>query len=190
KKGFDLYSENPEFCISTALYNYYIEHYREKGFFYRSLLFTFPKGDKKKGLQLLSEGHNKGLFTSVECLLYLAHLNFKMENKPFVGLGHCKILYEEYPANERFQEMYIENLLQCKKYSAAAKVLQQFKRSDNDYYKPKAILFEAIINLEKNKNLPLAKRYLLKSIEQLESLPGDNDHFKSLAFLKLAQLEE
>lgn len=189
KKGFDLCDDNAEFYISTGLYNYYIEYYRDKGFFYRSLLFPFPVGDKKEGLELLTKGYDQGLFTSVECLLYLAHINFKLENKPFTGLKHCKVLYEKYSTNYRFQEMYVENLLYCKKYQDAIPILNKLKKSNEEYYLSKSWLFDGILTLEYDKNLAKAKTELVEAFNTLESLPGDNDHYKSLACLKLAQLE-
>ena len=190
KKGFDLCDQNPEFYISTALYNYYIEYYRQKGFFYRSLLFPFSKGDQQKGLELLLKGYQKGLFTKVESLLYLAHLYFKFENKPFVGLNYCRQLYEKFPSNFKFQEMYIENLLYCKKYVEASEVLGHLKKSNQEYYQSKATMFEGIIAFEHSKDLRTAKEMLNEAITALDNLSGDNDHYKSLASLKLAQLEE
>lgn len=190
KKGFDLQDENHEFYISTALYNYYIEHYRNKGFFYRSLLFTFSKGDQEEGLRLLSKGYEKGLFTSVESLLYLAHINFKFEKKPIKGLEYMEALYKRFPTNFKFQEMYIENLLACSKYKEASLILDHFKKTNNIFYQSKAMLFTGIIALEFSKNINQAEKYIQRALHSIDKLPGDNDHYKSVAYLKLAQLHE
>ncbi len=190
KKGFDWCYQYPEFYISTGLYNYYIEFYREKGFFYQSLLWPFSSGDKAKGLEFLKLGNEHATFTAVESKLYLAHLYFKLENKPFEGLKYSRELIEEFPNNTKFQEMYAENLLACKKIEEANVMIAQLEKHDNKYTAPKAKLFQGMWLLQHNGDFAKAKKLIENALLALEKLPGDHDHFKSLAFLKLGELEK
>jgi hypothetical protein len=189
KNGFEWCEQNPEFYISTGLYNYYIEFYRDKGFFYQSLLWPFSNGNKSLGLEYLKKGNAQATFSKVECRFYLAHLNFKLENNPELGLKYCKELIDQFPNNLKFIEMYVENLLACKRYDDIPVLLKVLSASGDHFVTSKAKLFAGFLIFEQQHNYKEARALLLESLNQMNSLSGDNDHFKSVAHLKLGELE-
>ncbi len=189
KKGFDWCSNYPEFNISTGLYNYYIEFYRDKGFFYQSLLWPFSKGYKKEGLNYLKVGSEKATFSKVECQLYLSHLYFKMENDPETGLKYIESLRGEFPNNSKFVEMHTENLIALNRYDQAKKVLASQAQNSNNFFHAKRLLFKGMISYGLNSKIDSTKKLLNSAIKEIEKLPGDNDHYLSLAYLTLAKIE-
>ncbi len=189
KKGFDWCEGYPEFNISTGLYNYYIEFYRDKGFFYQSLLWPFSKGDKKKGLDYLKVGSEKATFSKVECQLYLAHLYFKMENDPKTGLKYIQNLRDNFPNNSKFVEMHTENLIALNMYDQAEKALASQVQNSNEFFHAKRLLFKGMISYGLNSKIVDTKGLLHSAIKEIEKLAGDNDHYLSLAYLTLAKIE-
>lgn len=189
KKGFDWCQENPEFYISTGLYNYYVELYREKGFFYQSLLWPFSKGDKLEGLEYLKKGSAQATFSKVECEIFLAHLIFKMQNNPSEGLSYLKNLRYKYPNNTKFAEMEVENLLALNQLSAVNKPLSLLTESENSYTQAKGLLFKNILHLLQGKGIAEDTNGLKKSVMQFEEMEGDQEHYLSLAYLYLSRAE-
>jgi hypothetical protein len=189
KKGFEWCEQNPEFYISTGLYNYYIEFYRDKGFFYQSLLWPFSSGNRALGLDYLKKGNVKATFSEIECRFYLAHLNFKLENNPELGLKYCKELIDQFPNNLKFIEMYIENLLACKRFEEIPALLASLSATDDRFVSSKAKLFKGFLLFEQHGDFEKARALLLESLILMNTIVGDNDHFKSVAHLKLGELE-
>lgn len=188
KKGFEWCEDYPEFYISTGLYNYYIEFYREKGFFYQSVLWPFPNGNKAQGLAFLKQGAQKAIFSEVETILYLSHLYFKMESDPHTSLEYISYLRERFPNNSKFVEMEVENLLALKRFSKAMTSLNTQSTNTEPNFLARKELFEgiALVNIG---NDPAASSELLKSaMNKFDNLPGDNDHYISVAYYHLALL--
>lgn len=190
KKGFEWCEQNPEFYISTGLYNYYVEFYRDKGFFYQSLLWPFSKGDRSDGLKYLKKGSGLATFSKVECEIYLAHLNFKMQNNPGLGLTYIQNLRQKFPNNTKFAEMEIENLIALNRIDETFKPLALLKNTNDDYTLLKIMLFESIAQVVQNRQLDAQKRQLQKSIKELDELDGDQEHYLSLAYLYLGKAEK
>lgn len=189
KKGSEWCEQNPEFCTTTGLYNYYIELYREKGFFYQTLLWPFSKGNKSKGLEYLQKASKEAVFTKVEAVLFLSHLNFKMEKNPKRGLDYIEQLREKYPGNLKFMEMHIENLIALDQNKKANNILVSFKSSNDPYISAKRQLFKGILTFAVYDDFEKASVQLHKAINQLSSLEGDQEHYLCLAYLYLAKLE-
>ncbi|MEQ9656609.1 hypothetical protein [Fulvivirga sp.] len=189
KKGFEWCETNPEFYTTTGLYIYYIEFYREKGFFYRSLLWPFSKGDKKKGLEYLKEASQKATFTKVEALYYLAHLNYKMEASPANALPYANQLVRQYPSNPKFIDLKIEMLIADKQYSKAGEMLLNFNVADIPYLNARKCLYQGILTLTSENNYRKAETQIKVAIKMFEELLGDQDHYLSLAYMYLGTLE-
>lgn len=189
KKGFEWCKQNPEFYTTTGLYNFYVELYREKGFFYQTLLWPFSKGSKIKGLKYLEKASEKAVFTKVEATIFLSHLNFKMEIKPEKGLQYLKELRQRYPNNLKFIEMHIENLLALKQFDEAEKLLPLLQKKDDPYVSAKNQLFGGILTSEIDGDYLKADVQLKEAINQFDTLEGDQDHYQSLAYFYLAKME-
>lgn len=189
KKGFEWCERNPEFYTTTGLYNYYIELYREKGFFYQTLLWPFSKGSKTKGLEYLREASVEAIFTKVEAMLFLSHLNFKMEMNPEKGLHYIQQLRKQYPDNLKFIEMHIENLMALNEYGQAREIMASFTKKEDPYVSAKRSLFSGILTFKLDNDLEKSVEELIKAINKLNALEGDQKHYLSLAYIYLAKLE-
>lgn len=189
KKGFEWCDKYPEFLTTTGLYNYYIEFYREKGFFYQSLLWPFSKGDKQAGLVYLKNAGKSAVFTKVEAIQYLAHLNFKMEDNPDTALEYIDELISLYPNNSIFRDLHIEILLELNQLDKAQVSLNRHEVGDNPYLLPRKHLYQAAIKTGLG-DLTNAKKEIKQSINALNQLPLDQDHHLSLAFYYLSVIEK
>lgn len=189
KKGFDWCDTNPEFYTTTGLYNYYIEFYREKGFFYRSLLWPFSKGEKEKGLEYLEQASKKATFTKVEALYYLAHLNYKMESNPSKALPYADQLVNQYPKNPKFIDLKIETLIADKQYHKAQQMLTSFDVSNIPYLAARKSLYEGIITLVQFGDKNQAEKQLKIALSKFQNLMGDQDHYLSLVYMYLGTIQ-
>ncbi|QSE95991.1 hypothetical protein [Fulvivirga lutea] len=190
KKGFEWCETYPEFLTTTGLYNYYIEYYREKSFFYQSLLWPFSKGDKMAGLEYLKKASKSAVFTKVEAIQYLAHLNFKTEVNPQAALGYIEKLVTLYPKNSIFRDLHVELLLELKQFAHAELSLNKLDVSGNEYLIPRKRLYESILKLEMHNDLNEAKKGIIRSIKEFQSLELEQDHHLSLAYYYLSAIEK
>ncbi|MDY0092823.1 MAG: tetratricopeptide repeat protein [Candidatus Vecturithrix sp.] len=89
--------------LGYGLYNYYAYLYREKIGWWRFLL-SLPKGDKKKGLELLEKVREEGSYANIEAWYFLIEI-YKDERNPELR-ARARVLSEElrqkYPHNPFF----------------------------------------------------------------------------------------
>ena len=92
--------------LGYGLYNYYAYLYREKIGWWRFLL-SLPKGDKKKGLELLEKVREEGIYANIEAWYFLIEI-YKEEKDPALR-ARAQTLSEElrrkYPHNPFFHTL-------------------------------------------------------------------------------------
>ncbi|GAK55704.1 hypothetical protein U27_02661 [Candidatus Vecturithrix granuli] len=92
--------------LGYGLYNYYAYLYREKIGWWRFLL-SLPKGDKKKGLELLEKVREEGIYANIEAWYFLIEI-YKEEKDPTLR-ARARTLSEElrqkYPHNPFFHTL-------------------------------------------------------------------------------------
>jgi hypothetical protein len=94
---------HPEYKLFSGLYLYFAQVVREDYPFISVYLLFFPKGDKKKGLQLLKEGvRSDNIAVSTESAYFLMKIFFNVEKNYREALVYSKILVDRYPENPVF----------------------------------------------------------------------------------------
>ncbi|MCS6822689.1 MAG: tol-pal system protein YbgF [Cytophagaceae bacterium] len=95
-----------EFLFGTALFNYYGEWFRDEYPWLKPLMVFFPKGDKKKGLEQLTEVSNNAFWTRAEAQYFLMKIYFIEEDDDAKAYPIAKYLYETFPDNPYFHRLY------------------------------------------------------------------------------------
>ena len=184
KRGFEWAEQEPEYLTTTGLYNYYIHLYREKGFFYQTMLWPFPDASKHDGLYYLKRAAEEALFTQAEAKMFLAHLYLRMEDNPEQALVYSEQLIAEYPENYYFRQLHIEALLAANQADEAALQLNLVDTSD-PYSTAKTHLYQAISDIQRKRTS--VGYELPEVIAALEKLDGDQSHYLSLAYYYLSK---
>ena len=181
--------QDPEFLFLQGLYLYYIDHYSHKGFFYRSALSMFKKGNRDQGLTLLKNAANQKSIAQTEALIYLSHIYLNFEGKPFEALPYSKKLAEKYPSNLKFKELYIKNLLAVGQYLEANELLIDQLTVDNPYFKIPALFFSGCYSLDYKQDTLSAKSKFNKCIESAIKRPS-MVMYKEMSEKRLASLNQ
>jgi tetratricopeptide (TPR) repeat protein len=94
--------ENVDVLFGVGIYNYYAESIPEKYPATKPLALLFPKGDKKKGIEMLQTAAEKGKYSSTEALYFLLQIYFLYDKDNTKALVYAKQLHDRYPANSFF----------------------------------------------------------------------------------------
>lgn len=186
-KTFAKENPDPEVLFIKGLYLYYIAYYKEKNFYYRTALWPFRDGDRKEGLTLLRQAAASKSLAQTESLIYLAHIHLHIEKTPLEALPYSKKLWEEYPQNLKFKELYINNLIDAGYYEECAPLLTEQLAVENPYYKIPALYFSGCLNLNGNKNREEAEKTFNECIRLADKYRLSDD-YKSKAQIKLEKL--
>jgi tetratricopeptide (TPR) repeat protein len=120
--------------LGYGLYNYYAYVYREKIGRWR-FLFSLPKGDKKKGIELLHTVREKGMYLTIEAWYFLIDI-YKKERDRDNAVSLCKQLHQTYPSHPFFHILlagiYHRNNDWQNSLRTAQEILE--RAQDNPYY--------------------------------------------------------
>jgi hypothetical protein len=112
---------SPELLFGDALYNYFSvwvpEHYPAV----KPLLWFFPKGDKKLGLEQLKEVSYNAFYTRTEAMVWLMRILNSYENDQPHAFQISEYLHETYPDNPYFHRYFARMLYATGKYNQAEK---------------------------------------------------------------------
>ncbi len=97
---------SPEFLFGQALFNYYAVWIPDNYPLLRPVLFFFPKGDKKLGLQQLRTVSSTGFYTATEAKVFLMGILKNEEGNSAEALPVARQLAATYPDNGYFQRFY------------------------------------------------------------------------------------
>ena len=100
----ELAPDNSDVLLGTGMYNYYADVIPEEYPFAKPLLLFIPPGDKKKGLQELTQAAEKGKFASVEATYFLLQTYYFYEKDYPKALDLATELTGKYPNNMLFQK--------------------------------------------------------------------------------------
>lgn len=162
KQGIDLKNQNADFYLSSGLYNYYVVQYPENKPIVKPLMWFFPNGSKKKGLEWMKIGAKKGFFTKVEALMYLTHVHLKYEESYSEAVKYGQKLSNLYPKNSWYLAQYAETLLANKEYEKAKVKLDVLIKSDQEYFQMVAYVLLGIYYEKGKQNYSLAQEYYIK----------------------------
>ena len=186
KRGFTLQDKFSEFYFSTGLYNYYREFFPEQHPFYKVFTWSFPSGNKVKGLQYLDKAATQTIFVMPEALSLTSAIYLKYENNLLQALKYAIDMNLRYPNNLYFKVQYIENLIQCGVYPEAELKLASLSTNTENYYKLPIALFNGMLQEKHYKKFDLAKKWYLMAINSPAG--WDTDNYIGLAYYGLGNI--
>lgn len=107
KKQQDL---SPELLFGDALYNYFSVWVPENYPALKPVLWFFPKGDKKLGLEQLKEVSYNAFYTRIEAMVWLMRILNSYENDQREAYRLAEYLYQTFPDNPYFHRYYTRML--------------------------------------------------------------------------------
>lgn len=122
KQGQDL---SPELLFGDALYNYFSVWVPENYPALKPIMWFFPKGDKKLGLEQLKEVSYNAFYTRVEAMVWLMRILNNYENDQQRAYQISEYLYNTYPDNPFFHRYYARTLYSMGRFALAEPVAQQ-----------------------------------------------------------------
>ncbi len=101
---------SPELLFGDALYNYFSVWVPENYPALKPVLWFFPKGDKKLGLQQLKEVSYNAFYTRTEAMVWLMRICNSYENDQARAFQIAEYLYQTFPDNPYFHRYYTRML--------------------------------------------------------------------------------
>ncbi len=95
---------NADVLLGAGMYNYYAEVIPEEYPYLKPLLLFIPSGDKKKGIEQLTEASRKGKYASVEATYFLMQLYYYYEKDYSKALALATELHGRFPRNMLFHK--------------------------------------------------------------------------------------
>jgi tetratricopeptide (TPR) repeat protein len=172
--GFKYMERNPEFYLSSGLYNYYVIRYPSDHPIVKPLVIFFKDGNKEEGLRQMETAARKGVFARTESAFYLARIYLKHEFKYDRALAHLTQLHQKYPQNPTFLMKYVEALLINQKYGQAEEPLAQLKKRTDKFFPIAWRTFEGIYHEKHLKNDAEAAKLYQSALRQ----PHDDEYSK------------
>lgn len=188
KSGFKMAENNPDFLLTSGLYNFYIEQYPKAYPLFKPFTLFFASGNTQEGIKQLEQASEKGLFAKTEAKLYLSYMHLKYLNNPKDAYKWSEKLVMQYPNNKFFLSSYVESAMLLNKYDIAIIHIQELINSKDKNYQNLGNLYNAIY-LEKGKfSYSIAKKNYLSLIATYQKNKNTPAHHKSLAYLGLARI--
>jgi tetratricopeptide (TPR) repeat protein len=101
---------SPELLFGDALYNYFSVWVPENYPALKPVLWFFPKGDKKLGLEQLKEVSYNAFYTRTEAMVWLMRILNSYENDQPRAFQIAEYLYKTFPDNPYFHRYYTRML--------------------------------------------------------------------------------
>jgi tetratricopeptide (TPR) repeat protein len=103
ERAASLNPKNVDVQLGFGIYNYYAAVIPEEYPMVKPLMLFFPKGDKNKGLEQLTNTAKNGKYAKYEAQYFLMTLYYTYENNPFKADEYADMLTIEFPDNPTFQ---------------------------------------------------------------------------------------
>ncbi len=103
EKAAKLNPKNVDVQLGFGIYDYYASVIPDEFPFIKPLMIFFPPGNKKKGLDELTNVALNGKFAKYEARYFLTTIYFSYENDPYKADEWCKKLTSEFPDNPVFE---------------------------------------------------------------------------------------
>lgn len=165
-EAFDRGYTAPEFTFIRGLYNYYIEYYRHKNFFFRAAFLPFRDGDKNEGLRLLRISAAQPSMAQTEAKIFLTHIYLHLESNPAEALVYSRELVRDFPLNDKFKELHAECLLQNKRYDEASSVISHLESHPQFYFSCPGSFFRGWLEEEHHQNKSAAQAAYQKCLSR------------------------
>jgi hypothetical protein len=189
---------SPELLFGDALFNYFSVWVPENYPALKPLLWFFPKGDKKLGLEQLKEVSYNAFYTRTEAMVWLMRILNNYENDNARAFLISEYLYQTYPDNPFFHRYYARMLYGTGRFAQAEPVCKEILlRVDSGMigYDANTGRYAAFFLgqiYEARRNYQLAKTYYelsAKYAEQLEMYDSGYYLYALIALGEIAELE-
>lgn len=102
--AYELDPDNKDVQLGFGIYNYYADVIPKKYSFLKPVMFFFPKGNRKKGLEQLEDVAKNGKYTKVETKYFLMTIYFSFEDNYGKAQEYAEDLAAAYPDNAVFEK--------------------------------------------------------------------------------------
>ena len=193
-RGHETYSS--ELLFGNALFNYYSEWIRENYPWLRPLMWVFPEGDKKKGIEQLKEVARNAFYSRTEAQYYLMRLLATEENDVRGAIQVAEYLNKSFPNNAYFERYYMRLLYQSGRYTQVKKIaigmLSKIDSSQVGYEENSgryAAFYLGHIN-ELRTDYFQAKKYYNLGMKYAEEIGADDKGYYFYSLLHLGRIAE
>jgi tetratricopeptide (TPR) repeat protein len=163
---------NLDVQLGFGIYNYYASVIPNEFPLLKPLMIFFPKGDKEKGIEQLTNTAMNGKYAKYEARYFLMTLYFSYENDVYRAGEFAKMLYTDFPDNSVFERWMGRIAARKGDYPTCASVFQDvLNKADKNYfgYNNKKTVREAYyyigVEAMNEKKLDSAKIYFEKCAE-------------------------
>jgi tetratricopeptide (TPR) repeat protein len=98
--------DNKDVELGFGIYNYYAAVIPDKYPLIKPLMIFFPKGDKEKGIQQLTNTAYYGKYAKYEAQYFLTTLYYQYEDQPWKAIEFARMLYAQFPDNPIFEKWF------------------------------------------------------------------------------------
>ncbi|MBL7843752.1 MAG: tol-pal system protein YbgF [Cyclobacteriaceae bacterium] len=193
KQGQDL---SPELLFGDALFNYFSVWVPENYPSLKPILWFFPKGDKKLGLEQLKEVSYNAFYTRTEAMVWLMRILNNYENDQPRAFQISEYLYSTYPDNPVFHRYYARMLYSVGRFAQAEPVsMEILARIDSSMIGYEATsgryaaFFLGQIN-EVKRDLNEAKKYYELCVRYAEEIGATESGYYLYSLIALGEIAE
>lgn len=189
KAGFELSESQPEFLLTTGVYNYFREKYPERYPVYKPLIWFFKSGDVELGLEQMKQAAARAKLTSVEASIYLGYVYLRYDFQPEKAQYYLRNLVLQYPNNPYVKVKYLEALLVGKDFDQVQPdMLDEILKINRPYYQMAGNAFYAFYFETEKRDFAKAKKHYAAAISAGELIIGHGDYYRYMAYLGLGRL--
>ena len=162
---------SPELVFGDGLYDYFADWIPENYPLLKPVLWLFPKGNKKRGMEELEKVANNAFYTRTEARYFLLQI-YGYENQYAKSYDMAKYMWQTYPQNSYFERYYLRSAF-VRGYIAEAEtravsILNKIEKGQIGYEAVggrNAAYVLAYYNQNNYNNIPKAKEYYQKTID-------------------------
>ncbi len=187
---------SPELLFGDALYNYFSVWVPENYPALKPILWFFPKGDKKLGLQQLKEVSYNAFYTRTEAMVWLMRILNNYENDNPRAFQISEYLYQTYPDNPFFHRYYARMLYATGKFAQAEPVCKEIlARIDSGMagYEINTGRYAAFFLgqiYEARRQLDEARKYYQLCVDYAEKLGMEDSGYYLYSLIALGEIAE
>lgn len=187
---------SPELLFGDALYNYFSVWVPENYPALKPILWFFPKGDKKLGLEQLKEVSYNAFYTRTEAMVWLMRILNNYENDNMRAFQISEYLHQTYPDNPFFHRYYARMLYATGKFAQAEPVCKEIlARIDSGMigYEMNTGRYAAFFLgqiYEARRQLDEARKYYQLCVDYAEKLGMDDSGYYLYSLIALGEIAE
>ena len=117
--------KNADVLLGLGIYNYYASVIPEKYPIVKPLMIVIPKGNKKKGIEMLKKSADEARYANYESMYFLTQLFYSYENRPSEALHYAQRLFTKFPKNPVFHRYIGRCYVKHANWSAVNDVFQE-----------------------------------------------------------------